>query len=82
MYVLGRWLRWYNLPAMQEAWVRSLGQHDPREEGMPTHSSILAWRILQTGAWRAVVHCCRDMAEVTEHACTGIMRPLQISDAV
>ena len=34
-----------NLPAMQETWVRSLGQEDPLEEGMATHSSILAWRI-------------------------------------
>ena len=29
-------------------WVRSLGQEDPLEEGMATHSSILAWRILWT----------------------------------
>ena len=34
-----------NPPAMQEAWVRSLGQEDPPEEGMDTHSCILAWRI-------------------------------------
>ena len=34
-----------NLPAMQEAWVRSLGWEDPLEKGMVTHSSILAWRI-------------------------------------
>ena len=37
-----------NLPAVQETketWVRSLGQEDPLEEGMATHSSILAWRI-------------------------------------
>ena len=34
-----------NLPAMQETWVQSLGQEDPLEEGMETHSSILAWRI-------------------------------------
>ena len=27
-------------------WIRSLGQEDPLEEGMATHSSILAWRIL------------------------------------
>ena len=33
-----------HLPAMQETWVRSLGQEDPLEE-MATHSSILAWRI-------------------------------------
>ena len=34
-----------NLSAMQETQVRSLGQEDPLEEGMATHSSILAWRI-------------------------------------
>ena len=34
-----------NLPAMQETWVRSLGQEDPLEKGMTTHSSSLAWRI-------------------------------------
>ena len=33
---------------MQETWVQSLGQLDPLEEGMGTHSSILAWRIPQT----------------------------------
>ena len=34
-----------NLPAMQEASVRSLGQEDPLEKEMATHCSILAWRI-------------------------------------
>ena len=34
-----------NLPAMQETGVQSLGQEDPLEEGMATHSSILAQRI-------------------------------------
>ena len=34
-----------NLSAMQEPQVQSLGQEDPLEEGMATHSSILAWRI-------------------------------------
>ena len=34
-----------NPPAMQETQVRSLGQEDPLEEGVATHSSILAWRI-------------------------------------
>ena len=34
-----------NQPAMQETWVQSLGWDDPLEEGMATHSSILAWRI-------------------------------------
>ena len=34
-----------NLPAMQETRVRSLGQKDPLEREMATHSSILAWKI-------------------------------------
>ena len=46
-------LRWASLvvqveknpPAMQETWVRFLGQEDPLEKRMATHSSILAWRI-------------------------------------
>ena len=33
-----------NLPAMQETWVRSLGRKHPPENGVATHSSILAWR--------------------------------------
>ena len=33
-----------NLPAMRKTWVRSLGWEDPVEEGMVTHSSVLAWR--------------------------------------
>ena len=38
-----------NLPAMRETWVRSLGWEDPLEKGKATHSSMLAWRIPQTG---------------------------------
>ena len=37
-----------NPPAIQETWVQSLSWEDPLEEGMATHSSILAWRILWT----------------------------------
>ena len=33
-----------NLLAAQETWVQSLGQENPLEKGMATHSSILAWR--------------------------------------
>ena len=59
-----------SLPAMQETWVQSLGQEDPLEEEMPTHSSILAWEIpwtekpdgLQSMGWQRVGH---DL--VTEH---------------
>ena len=34
-----------NLPAVRETQVQSVGQDDPLEKGMATHSSILAWRI-------------------------------------
>ena len=37
-----------NPPAMQETCVQTLGQEDPLEKGMATHSSILAWRIPST----------------------------------
>ena len=60
-----------NLPAMQEpqeAQVQSLGLEDPLEEGMATHSSILAWRIpwteepggLQSTGSQRVGQDCRD----------------------
>ena len=46
-----------NLPAVWEIWVRSqfdLGWENPVEEGMASHSSILAWRIpMDRGAWQA-----------------------------
>ena len=43
--------------AMRETWVRSLGWEDSLEEGMATHSSILAWKIPRDrGAWLAAVH--------------------------
>ena len=34
-----------SLPAVWETWLRSLDREDPLEEGIATHSSILAWRI-------------------------------------
>ena len=41
-----------NPPAMWETSIWSLGWEDPLEEGMATHSSILAWRIpMDRGAW-------------------------------
>ena len=60
-----QWVK--NLPAIQEmqkTWVGSLGQEDPLEEEMATHSSILAWRIswteepgwLQSIEWQRVRH--------------------------
>ena len=45
-----------NPPAMQETPVRFLGREDPLEEGMATHSSMLAWRIpMDRVAWQAIV---------------------------
>ena len=56
-------------PAVQKTWVWSLGQEDPLEKEMATHSSILAWRI----PWakepgRATVHKEWDITEPTEQA--------------
>ena len=46
-----------NPPAVWETWIRSLGGEEPLEEGMVTHSSILAWGIpMDRGAWWATVH--------------------------
>ena len=52
-----------------EMWVPSLGWEDPLEEGMATHSSILAWRILMDrGAWRAAVHgVAKRPSDYTQH---------------
>ena len=53
-----------SLPAMQESQVGSLGQEDPLEKGMATHSSILAWENpMDRRAWWATV--CR-IAESTQ----------------
>ena len=41
-----------NLSTTQETWAQSLGWENPLEEGMATHSSILAWRIpMDREAW-------------------------------
>ena len=46
-----------NPPVMWETWVRSLGWEDRLEEGLATHSSVLAWRIpMDRAAWWATVH--------------------------
>ena len=44
-------------PAMRQTWAQFLGWEGPLEEGMATHSGILAWRIpMARGAWQAAVH--------------------------
>ena len=45
LYGLPLWLTVKNLPAMQETWVLSLGQEDPLEKEIATHSNIHAWKI-------------------------------------
>ena len=46
-----------NPPAMQETQIQSLGQEDPPEKEMATHSSILAWENpMDRGTWQAAVH--------------------------
>ena len=57
-----------NLPAVQEMWVRSLDWEDPLEEGMATHSSILAWKIPWTeepGGLQSWGHKESDSTEAT-----------------
>ena len=62
-----------NPPAMQETWVQPLGWEDPLEEGMATHSRILAWRIPWTekpdGLQSIQGHKESDMIEATEYVC-------------
>ena len=61
-----------NLPAMQGIWIRSLGQEDPLEKEMATHSSILAGEshgqrsLLGYSPWG-----CKE-SDPTEHACVCI----------
>ena len=46
-----------NLHAMQETWVQFLGQEDPLEKEMASHSSILAWKNpTDRGAWWAIIY--------------------------
>ena len=55
---------------MQELQVQSLGQENPLEEGMVTHSSILAWRIPWT-VWQATVHGEREEGQMNEKVPRG-----------
>ena len=72
---VAQWVK--NLPATQktqEIWVRSLGREGPPENGMVTHSSILAWRILWTEE-PATVHGVAesDTAEGSEHSIARLL---------
>ena len=66
-----------NPPAMRETRVQSLGWEDPLEEGMATHSSILAWRIpMYRGAWQAAVPGVAKNQDVTEHTHRKLKSPM------
>ena len=52
----------------QEMWVRSLGQKDPLEEEMATHSYSLAWRIPQTEESGGLSPWGRKESDTTKHA--------------
>ena len=76
IYVVSHVAQWWRTHLLmhksQEMQVRSLGQEDPLEEGMPTHSRILAWKIPWTegpGGPQSARH-----NWVTEHALTFILR--------
>ena len=61
-----------NPPAVRETGVQSLGWEDPLEEGMATHCSSFAWRILMDRrAWWATVHGGHKESEKTERLRTA-----------
>ena len=59
-----------NLPAMQKTWVHPLGWEDSLEEGMATHSSILAWRIRQRSPVGYSLRGCKE-SDTTEQLNTA-----------
>ena len=61
-----------NLPAMWETQVQFLGQKDPLEKRMASHSSILAMEnSMDKGAWRATVHGGHKESDTTEELSTA-----------
>ena len=69
-----------NLPAVQETEVQSLGWDDPLEKGMTTHSSILAWRIMDRGtvhgvvkSWWETTHTCMTRSGFEGKTCVWML---------
>ena len=60
---------------MQETQVRSLGGANPLEEGMATHTSILAWKNpMNRGAWRATVHGIAEWKQLITHGYDKLLK--------
>ena len=57
-----------NPPAVQETWARFLGGEDPLEEGMATHSGILAWTIPRTEEPGGLQSTGSQESDMTEHS--------------
>ena len=57
-----------NPPTMLETWVQSLGWEDSLEEGMATHSSILAWKTLmyRGACWATVYAVAKSWTQLTD----------------
>ena len=55
-----------NVPAMRETQIHSLGQEDPLEKEMATHSSTHAWNPIDRGAWWARVYGVAKELDMTE----------------
>ena len=70
-----------NPPAKQAAPVRFLGWEDPLKEGMATHTSTLAWRILTNrGSWWAIVYgVAKNWTQLSDYPGDGDGIPLQYS---
>ena len=72
-----------NPSAMWETWVQSLGWEDPLEEGIATHSSVLAWRtLMDRGAWQATIHGSQrvgqDWSDLAPHVHLSLRQRLQM----
>ena len=65
---------------MRETWVQSLGREDPLEDGLATHSSILAWKIaMDRGAWRVTIHWVTKESDTTEQLSTARYKLYEIN---
>ena len=66
-----------NLPAMWETWVQSLGQKDPLEKEMATHSRILTWRIPCTEEPGGLPSVGRKESDITEQLTLALLKVIK-----